>query len=823
MFLIAMAVLILQISITRVMSVTVGYHSAFIVIAVVMLGLAASAVRAFVHMNRDNPVTATAAIGGAYRAALLTALVTMVYVHVVARDWGPLNHNGIRMTVAAMLFYLPFDQCGYAIAILLRHYAKNISRLYWFDLAGAAAGCLLAIPLLNATSALNVLLGCALLAGVAGLLLSREYRRWKWLTFGGGLSFVLAGLLLVALLVVPELTRIPFAKGLDQRNVLWQSWNSLARVSVLPAVPGLEQGLTAYQSALDDASFDPDSAQRLLQAGWGMSRVYRGHVPPILWLQLDTDAGTQIVKQSPTEELEFLGWDVTAAGYWLTPQPDRVFVVGGGGGRDVLVAQVFQAGQIDVAELNPDVIDAVEEVFASFSGRPYSAPNVTLKIGDARRHLTNRDDQYDLIQMSMIDTWAASMSGTLVLSENALYTMEAFDLYLESLKPNGVLSISRWYDARQFGETARVISLMGTALRNAGIQQPENHIAVLLNKGYFGGTIATCLLSKSPLTSTQIRSLADVAARMQFTLVWPADVQPDVGFDVPRVARGELEGLAHFDLSPPTDDRPFFFNLKRPLAGWIKAIQTGDMQYGSESILILLAMFLAMALASRLFVFRPLQNYHRQQQAQHADSNHRTTDGRIRFASYFFAGIGVGFILVEMALIQRYIVYLGHPTYAITIVLFTLLLFSGLGSYFTARFDNRQLGTIVRWSAGCIILAIALTAWAVPGLLANTRHWPDAARIAMSMVLVAPAAFCMGMLLPYGMRCLSQHRLDSMIPWMWGLNGVFGVMGTIIGTAIALFGGYTLVFAAAVAAYLVAWVSMEKLRPGEVTETTADA
>jgi len=247
-FLIAMMVLVLQIAITRIMSVTVSHYSAFMVLAIVMLGLASSGIAAFRDINRkEQPATPRAAVRAAFLAAMCTAVALVVYVQVVSISWGNW-YQPYHIIFAAAIFYPSFHFAGYVIAALLTHFARDISRLYWFDLIGAAGGCLVIVPLLNLVSALDVVLISACGMAIAGMLLSCSIGWPKDLARGLALSLALVGLLGICLWF-PELTRLRYRAGLEQKTLLWERWNSLAKVSIWPETPTVTESVEAYRKA----------------------------------------------------------------------------------------------------------------------------------------------------------------------------------------------------------------------------------------------------------------------------------------------------------------------------------------------------------------------------------------------------------------------------------------------------------------------------------------------------------------------------------------------------------------------------------------------
>jgi hypothetical protein len=802
--LVAAVLLLVQITATRLLSATVSYHGAFGILGLVMLGLAASAASVFRDRSAlkedDDDLPAARA---AERGALALLLLAVGYVGASALPGAA--SAGALLLVAGAGLYAAFYFGGYAVAWLLARWHHDVSRLYFADLVGAAAGCAIAIPLLGALSPVQLLLVYAVVWLVAGALLRHAIDVGSSSLVGA----VAIGLLAVSG-VAPSTLSLRTSKGLDQSDVLYERWDPLSRVTILPAVPGTQKTLAALQEKQPGASFE--ELARRWSSGWGLSARYEGPVPASLWLQHDTDAGTPIFEGGgtrPLSDFAVLGWDVTSAAHWLKKgRLDRAFVIGGGGGRDILAALSFGADRVDVVELNPTVVDAVQDVFGEYSGRPYTRPGVHASIGEARSVLSRTDDRYDLIQMSMIDTWAASASGALTLSENALYTREAFEIFLEHLEPDGMLTVSRWYGEENVAETARVISLMGDALARAGVDRPEEHVVVVAtaSSGYAFG-VANCILKPTPFTPEELRWLGAVAERMDFEVLWPTrDEQPGL-IDAGRILTAGFGAVEHggLDLSPPTDDRPFFFNTRTLLGSWIEALRTGDPAKGSTSTLIFAALTACLLVAARAFVFRPLAEVEAARPPQE-----RVRLGGAAGEVAYFALIGVAFLFVELGVLQRYILFLGHPTYAVSVVLLALLMSTAVGALWT---DRRP--AIARFALPALVLLLLATAFVVPPVLRAVHAWPLEIRVPFAIALVVPLGVCMGVAWPTGAAGLGGSGRGRLVPFVWAINGVGGTLASVAGMMIATSLGYTTLLLLGAALYAVVAVLVVRLGWGE--------
>ena len=462
-FLVGVVLLLEQLSLSRILSATVGYHAAFGVIALVMLGLSASGSVVFLHRSRTPAVPYEKAALGLIVGGVVSCvgMLGFSWIGLLASD----SQKVIYVIAAAVLFFLPFFLCGYALAHVFSQFPEDVGRLYWLDLTGAATGCAIAIPLMNVLSSPQIIVLCGVFSVISGVAMVRPTPRLHHALAGAVVAFFVLNT------VFPGVTKLRFAKGMVQDEILWEEWNHISRVNVLKSAPGIEDAVEVL------AKVDPNSPQGIELAhrwasSWGLSPLFDGFIPETRYLQIDSGAGTPIIEQGPQnlDKLELLEWDVTSAGHHLRRgRINNAFVIGGGGGRDILTALYFGAKNVEVAELNPGVVNAVQVGLADFSGKPYTAPNVNAHVGEARAHLTNATLKFDLIQLSMIDTFAASASGSLVFTENVLYTVEAFLLYLDSLTPDGIVSVSRSYDRENFGEVARTVLVATTALNSVSM------------------------------------------------------------------------------------------------------------------------------------------------------------------------------------------------------------------------------------------------------------------------------------------------------------------------------------------------------------------
>ncbi len=538
----------------------------------------------------------------------------------------------------AMTIAIPFFFSGVVVSLALTRSQFPISKVYGVDLAGAGLGCVMVLLLLEASDAPTAIMWVGVLAMLASMTFSGTRSN------GSGKKAVLLGVM----------TLVSFLNGLGPYGLqplsvkgnfeggsshIFREWNSFSRVAVFPEVEALP-------------------------AMWGPSWRMPENTKPILQrrLQIDGDAGTMAYRfQGDLNEFQFLRSDVTNIAYFL-PGRDKTAVIGVGGGRDVLSAAVFGASDITAVEVNPIFIRllTIEEGFADFTNID-RVPGLKLVVDEGRSWFARTDESFDLIQMSLVDTWAATGAGAFTLSENGLYTVDAWQTFVSRLNPDGVFTVSRWFNPATVNETGRLISLGTATLLSLGVEDPAQHLLLISQ-----GNVTTLVLSRSPFSPEDLSPLHQATSFLEHRVLL-SPLQASVSTDLAKIVGADsLEELSRvtggytYDLSPPTDDRPFFFNqlrFDRPL----QAIQISASLMGLDSIgggvregnviatvtlMVLLVVSLLLVLAT---VILPLRG---------AIKN--TGRSLVYSGSFYFLLIGMGFMLVEIGLLQRTSVFLGH-------------------------------------------------------------------------------------------------------------------------------------------------------------------
>jgi spermidine synthase len=658
--------------------------------------------------------------------------------------------NAFRMIGIYVLAAAPFMAGGAALALAISRLHRDIGRVYAADLLGAAGGCLLLIPVLNAIGAPGALLLAAGLGALSSLLfavsIGRAGRTATWVPPAG------AVVALAAQLWHPWLD-VYGAKGHENFALLFSKWNSFSRVAV-------------YDQPHPD---------------WGLSDTYKGPVPQSHYMDIDAGASTPILDASAgAGSLSYLQYELTALAYTIKPRA-HVLVIGPGGGRDLWTARVHGARLVEGVEVNPIIArDVMLGRFRWYSGDIYGAPGVSVETDDGRSYVSRSAVPYDLIQASLVDTWAATTAGAFAMTENNLYTAEAFESYFAHLQPDGVLTVTRWY-----ADGLRLLSLVHEAGHRLGWPGIAERVFIGRN-----GRLATFVFKKSPLTDDEIDRLRQRCTELNFAVIYspvsasdPAPAPtPGVRDAYARLTTTLYPDLPAFyrtvewDISPSTDDRPFFFRVEKPGTP-LKLRFDRSILFGSGTQ-VLSGLLLISVILLGLFVFLPL--------AWLSPEPVVWRDLPLVPLAYF-ACLGAGFMFVEMGLMQRFVLLLGHPVYSLSVILFTLLLGGGLGSAV-----SRRLGSPARTLALAIpaIIVVSLAySWMLPSLFASWVAWARPLRIAVSIAYLFPLGLLLGMPLPSGIRLIGERR-PGVLAWAWGLNGAMSVLGATLAIHVAMSYGF---------------------------------
>ena len=767
-FLLAFAMLALEITFTRVISVAAWYHLAFFAIATAMLGMTAGATMVYVRPERFTKETFSENLTKSCISFALVVPIALIVLCLV-----PLTAFMTVMSIFAMLLVtgacsVPFYFAGIAITLILTKCDLPIGKLYAADLAGASFGCLFVLAGLEVIDAPSLILLCGAIGALAGFVFACGQvsgRRTAW-----SLATVMGMVLMAAANTSsPRLIRPLIAKGEVRRPYthLLERWNSFSRITVHPAVHG----------------------KALL---WGGSPTAPDK--PVLKhdMEIDGGAGTTVSRFHSNEEIEHLRFDVTNLAYHVRPRGNAC-IIGVGGGRDLQAALLFGHEHVTGVDVNPIFIDVLEGPLREFAGLA-GRDDVTLVVDEARSHLSRSDDKYSLIQMSLIDTWAATGAGAFALSENSLYTVEAWQVFLSRLKDDGIFTVSRWYCKSDLGETGRLVGLATAALLRTGADEPSKHLALVTC-----GRISTLLVSRKPFRADDLARIEDVCRQMKFSVAaLPGRLPEHQTLREILAVRSvdELYRVAEnkpLRCDPPTDEDPYFFNMLR--LGHLHTVGQGEggvMRGNTKAVVTLVGLVVSLFVLTLATILVPLLLRERKRDGAREP-------GVLWAGAIYFSAIGAGFMLMEIALIQRLSVLLSHPVYALGILLFTMILSTGVGSLLSERLPLGRAPWVFLYPVTAVA-AILGVRFLLSALLANMITSTMTVKILTSVVVIFPLGIVMGLFFPTGMRLVRAIR-PAETPWYWALNGIFGVLSSAMAVLISIFLGISLNFYIAAGCY----------------------
>jgi spermidine synthase len=799
--LVSATLLMTELALTRIFSVVMYYHFAFLAISIALFGVSASGVFAYVmgrRLGRYATDDLMAVQSLVYALCTIVALFWLVRLR-VGMSFSPQNLK-LMLTIYA-LAALPFFAGGLVVTIAISRLSARVNAVYAADLIGAAGGCLILIPLLDRLGAPGVVLAAAALSIAAAVLFASSARR--------RLVAVLGCAVLVAPLAGQLSGRAGFdvvdTKGHKGDRILFSKWNSFSRIGV-------------YERTHGD---------------WSLSFTYDGPLPDTRFMDIDSAASTPILHLDPAlSNAQYLRYELTALAYQLkghadsTPAGFTALVIGPGGGRDLASALVFGASRVDGVEINPIIAnDVMRDRFLDFSGGIYANPRVRIAVDDGRSFVRRAPAKYDVIQASLVDTWAATAAGAYTLTENTLYTVDAFDDYLDHLSDDGVLTITRWV-----ADGLRLVSLAQEACARRGWSAADR-LAVVRHEN-----VATFLLKRRPFTAAETAHVQAIANRLDFEVLYAPSMGPVAGrsSDRPQTTTPAqdvlIEGASSgdyarlitttdreafyasypADIRPTTDDRPFFFHTTK-IRDQFDVAFGQKMLFGNGLSALMTLLAISGALVA-LFVIGPLVI---------AGRGQARPRGWLAWLVYFGA-LGAGFMLIEVSVLQNFVLLLGHPVYSLTVTLFSLLLGTGLGAAWSRRLDERSLRR--SGATGLVIVALIAMIFIVvtPPIVSWAIPYPRAARMAVAVLMLMPIGVALGIPMPTGLRMLSA-RSPQMLAWAWGINGALSVLGATLAIFVAMNWGFRVTLMTAGVTYLIGLAALLTATRGQMSDQTSPA
>ncbi|HEY6317410.1 MAG TPA: hypothetical protein VI462_05930 [Acidimicrobiia bacterium] len=784
LFLVSFAGLLLEIGYTRVVSFKLFYYYTYFVIGLALLGIGAGAVLVTVSARVRRAPTATilrwslllgaASVGIGYLIVAVTSLNTFAIW-----QYGALTsiHNLALLLLISLALFVSFVPMGVVTATLFSRTPESIHRLYLADLVGAGVAGAVVVALLSSVGAP----GTVMLAGLALAVASLRVVARQRLLFVALILGIVLGVCAVSPNVLPDV-HLEAAKAAAFPKIrVYSSWSPIFRV---------------------DAALIP-------QAG-------------AIFLYHDGLLGSAIYqwdgKQSGLDRFHF-AQDVRSLPFAVTDgTPQHELIIGAAGGKEVLASLFYRAGHVDAVELNPVTYSLVTNRFAGYDGHLAQKPNVNYVKGDGRSYLARSHQRYNLIWFPAADSYSASNAATeeaFVLSESYLYTSNAIVDSLNHLAPGGIL-------AAQFGEvnyaarpnrTTRYVATVRHALTQLGIQNPASHIIVTTSRSSAligGATQSTILVKRTPFTSAEVSRLESSLALVPGSALQYAPGTAPQQNSVTTVAASSGSDLQRFyasypfNIRPITDNDPYFWHFARfgnVLSNYTKPLTSQDPENSQGERVLLLLLFLSvfLGIAFLLVPFIAVRDRWRA-------FRHRGLSGT------YFAALGFGFFFFEITLIQRLILFLGYPTYSLTVALSSLLIFVGVGAYLSGRIPDPSSRLVV-------LLGVAITAltafylWGLPSLTDALLGWSLAARVVVAFAVLAPLGICLGVFMPVGLRTVARigGSPQEYVAWGWAVNGFASVVGATLTTILSMTFGFDVVLLLALGMYLVALGALSRL------------
>ena len=809
LLLVSTAALCFQINLTRLFSVSQFYHFAFMVVSIALLGMGASGTFLAVRKIKPGEIEEKT-----FPWLALGCGGSMLGAYVLVNQL-PFDSYSIFVQPVQILILLlhytalaaPFFFTGMMISMLLRKYSTASGEVYGVNLIGSAVGCLLAVTIpawVGGEGVVAVSTAIAALAGVCFIIGYRDVPSSSQEAAGTLVNTTLLPTVLTAILAITSIL-ITIQTQQDRTPPIFQ-------LHISPYKP-ISYALQNPQAEVRGTRWNAISKVEVvsspsLHSVPGLSYRYLEPLPRIDALFVDGANLSAI----PTHDanLDFAHHLPAAIAYQLKPEAE-VLILEPRGGMDILVALALGGQQVTAAEGNPLIVEASRAI--------YTQPGVNWVPASGRSYLRIAADRYDIIHLPLTDSYQPVGSGAYSLGEDYRYTVEAFNDMLAGLKPEGLLVITRWLQETP-SEWLRTFTLAVTALEQQGLD-PQNQIVAL--RGYNTGTL---LIKNGAFTPSEMDAVRQFASAKAFDLVFAPSLEEDEinRFNIlpepiyhltfteflESEPRSDFYQSHAYNVEPPTDDYPFFSHFFKwsQMGDILRTLGITWQPFGGAGYLVIIVIFLLALFLSGVMILLPVAFLKREGPRPGAKG-----------IPFYFGMIGLGFMLVEIPLIQRFILYLDQPAYALAAILFCILLFSGLGSRYGSR--KIRLSHALMGLIGLLVVYVFL----LPGLLQATLGLHLLIRFAITVVLLAPLGFLMGIPFPAGLTWM-RHRLEAhntstdsrwMVAWIWAVNGASSVLASILASLLALSFGFTVTFAIGMGCYALAGLinmASQKQMPG---------
>jgi len=781
-FMISFAVLSIEVVYAKIFAVLTFYHFSSMIISIALLGFGAAG--SYMSLKYSELENAPHFILNNTLYFLLSNILTFYliikirfYPIELSNDWT----NQISLLFYYLLLSLPFFFAGKILSYIFTKYSSEIGVLYFYDLIGGGIGSLSVFFFLNHYTGPEIIHLISIILTVALLLYIVLTERKKIIL----ILIILASLILVfqdlhkrnKMLIHPPPSKEGFKwsppwKG--KGDVVYSKWNVIERLDITKSFK-----------------------RRIWDFGGDISPKYANQSIELRYMFKDGIASTGILKiDKPIAEYSFLKGYLQAAPYQMR-RYRSVISIGFGGGIDLWIAAYHKVGRIIGVEINPLKIQVLKNEFREYSG---DIAKQTILVPEEGRHFLARiNSKVDVIQMSGLDSSPALSSGAFAMSENYVFTKEAIQAMLNRLNPNGVVSINRII-FKPPRESLRMVSTMIAALGDMGVKEVKGNFLILR-----GNRWANILLKNDHFSLEEVEKVKAWAKEMNFQVIYdplinehPNLFSKFIGL-TPEDRKQFIKDYP-YKITPSSDDSPFFFQyykwgnlFKEDSSTWSYAIH---MPVGLKIIIFSIIQITILGL---IFIIIPLRK-----------KKIKIIPGISLHTLFYFSSLGLGFILIEIILIQKFIVFLGGPLYSLSVVLFSILVFSGIGSFVSKKLLNKSKNMVYYVFFFIIGLSLFYNFFLF-GILKNLMHLPNLSRIILSIIVLAPLSFLMGMPFPSGVRLLSK-KYNQLIPWAWATNSVFTVFGSVSCLFLSITFGFNLTWIIGLVFYLLALLSFTRLK-----------
>lgn len=783
--LVSSALIAYQLTLMRTLSFIQWYHFAFMIISVAMLGFGTSGVILSVFREKVLEKFNHYFYGSILACSILMILSPQMINFVNFEPYLILIDYGQILSIFYVcgILFLPFVFGAIVIGLSFMYYSKKVHILYFYNLLGSAIGSILGIGFMFLLHPFQVIPIISLIVFLSALPFLKNFTSWYAEKSFVNYLYVLTALNLLIIIAtffyVPINLRMSEYKSLSKIKLISDSKIIKVKISPMGVIYALENSTLRYAP--------------------GLSLNYSGEIPVSIGVYNDGEWAGAIFNRVRYTNLEIFDFTTSALPYRFFSGAE-VLVLGVGTGMEILLALRQNVNKITGIELNSQIVDLIKKDFVDITADIYNSANVNIISGEARSLLIQLNKKYDVISIPIMEGFTTSAAGMQSLFENYLFTLESFELMYDRLNDSGVLAINTWinYPPRQ---SLKIISTLIEVLKRKGISDPEQHFA-----GIRSWNTVTLFIKKKKYTTNEIEIIKKFCEQYSFDPIsFPGinsnetnrynQLEYDYFYNFTQnIFMSKADSVYRdypFFIKPATDNQPYFLQFLKlgKIPQFLKMLGTEGILLMDWGYLILLSTLIVLLFLSIILLLLPIFFFKK---------SNMVVSNKFRIFMYF-TGIGIGFMFIEIVLIQKFILFLGHPLYSVSAIITGILLFSGLGSYYSKRLNaERNLRIFI----GIILILGIFYNFLLDELFGILVHFPVWLKYIMAVFLISPIAFFMGIPFPTGIGILARTNF-SLIPWAWGVNGFLSVISTVIAVIVAIEMGFFVVFMLAVLSYFI--------------------